>query len=66
MTTRFLAVAAGVSTLVLFHHDPSRSDDELDVIEADYKLRGADVGVDVVVAREGMELLIPCHAGAHA
>jgi phosphoribosyl 1,2-cyclic phosphodiesterase len=61
-----LAVAAGVSTLVLFHHDPSRSDDELDVIEADYKLRGADVGVDVVVAREGMELLIPCHAGAHA
>ncbi len=61
-----LAVEAGVSTLVLFHHDPSRSDDELDAIEGEYKLRGADAGVDVVVAREGMELFVPCHADVHA
>ena len=61
-----LAVATGVSTLVLFHHDPSRSDDELDAIEVEYKVRGGECGLNVVVAREGMELLIPCHAGSHA
>ena len=61
-----LAVSAGVATLVLFHHDPSRSDDELDVIEAEYKVRGLEFGVEVVVAREGMEMKIPCHADAHA
>ena len=61
-----LAVSAGVATLVLFHHDPSRSDDELDAIEAEYKVRGFEFGVEVVVAREGMEMKIPCHADAHA
>ena len=61
-----LAVSAGVATLVLFHHDPSRSDDELDAIEAEYKVRGLEFGVEVVVAREGMEMKIPCHADAHA
>lgn len=61
-----LAVSAGVATLVLFHHDPSRSDDELDAIEAEYKVRGLEFGVKVVVAREGMEMKIPCHADAHA
>ena len=61
-----LAVSAGVATLVLFHHDPSRSDDELDAIEAEYKVRGLEHGVEVVVAREGTEMKIPCHADAHA
>ncbi len=61
-----LAVSAGVATLVLFHHDPSRSDDELDAIEVEYKVRGLEFGVKVVVAREGMEMKIPCHADAHA
>jgi ribonuclease BN (tRNA processing enzyme) len=61
-----LAVSAGVATLVLFHHDPSRSDDELDAIEAEYKVRGLEFGVEVMVAREGMEMKIPCHADAHA
>lgn len=40
-----LAAAAGVRRLVLFHHDPGRSDAELDRIaeEAQARLRGADV-----------------------
>ena len=50
----------------MFHHDPSRSDDELDAIEAEYQRRGAEVGIEVVVAREGMEMTIPCHAENHA
>jgi len=61
-----LAIAARVSTLVMFHHDPSRSDDELDAIEVEYQRRGAEVGIEVVVAREGMEMTIPCHADNHA
>jgi len=51
-----VAETAGVKTLVLFHHDPLHSDDQLDEIakQAQAKFAGA------VVAREGMELQIPC------
>jgi phosphoribosyl 1,2-cyclic phosphodiesterase len=47
-----LARAAGVSKLVLFHHDPSRTDEGVAAIEA---LARADFG-DVCAAREGLEL----------
>jgi phosphoribosyl 1,2-cyclic phosphodiesterase len=45
-----LARAAGVSKLVLFHHDPTRSDDGVAAIED--RARGAFD--DVVAAREGL------------
>ena len=45
-----LGAAAGVGRVVLFHHDPSRSDDELDAIAAE--LAGSTP--PVIVAAEGM------------
>jgi phosphoribosyl 1,2-cyclic phosphodiesterase len=47
-----VADAAGVGRLVLFHHAPSRTDDELDGIEA----AAAALRPGTVAAREGMEL----------
>lgn len=47
-----LAEAAGVGRLVMFHHSPSRTDDEMDALEARYQ-EGA---VAVEVAREGLAL----------
>lgn len=53
-----LAEDAGVKRLLLFHHAPERSDDELDAIadtvRADVARRGS--GLDVAIAREGDEL----------
>ncbi len=43
-----LGVAAGVGQLVLFHHDPMRTDVELDAVAAAW----ADHPLDVVVARQ--------------
>jgi phosphoribosyl 1,2-cyclic phosphodiesterase len=47
-----LAEAAGVGTLVLFHHDPSRTDDEIDALVAAHQ-QGP---VEVVAAAQGMVL----------
>jgi len=47
-----LAEAAGARKLVLFHHDPSRTDDEIDALVAAH--RGGPV--DVVAAAEGLTL----------
>lgn len=47
-----LAEAAGARWLVLFHHDPSRTDDALDGIVASL----ADSPVPVTAASEGMQL----------
>jgi phosphoribosyl 1,2-cyclic phosphodiesterase len=50
-----LAQAAGARSLVLFHHDPRRTDDELDALGR--ALRGAPV--PCTVAREGERLALP-------
>jgi hypothetical protein len=42
---------AGVGQVLLFHHDPSRTDDALDAMVAD--LAGTGAGVRVGAAREG-------------
>ena len=47
-----LARAAGVRKLVLFHHDPARTDADVEGIER----RARDVFDDVVAAREGMTI----------
>ena len=55
-----IAAEANAKRLVLYHHDPDRSDDQLDQIGADAQ-RSADAlgnGLQVIVAREGMELAV--------
>ena len=47
-----LAAAAGARWLVLFHHDPSRTDDQLDEIVQSW----ADAPIPVTAASEGMTL----------
>jgi hypothetical protein len=49
-----------VRRLVLYHHDPDRSDDDLDriAVEAQKKANESPSHIEVVVAREGMELSI--------
>ena len=53
-----VAARAKVKRLVLFHHDPDRSDDALDHIGRDAQRAGRErlVGLEVLVAREGLEL----------
>ena len=48
-----LARAAGVGKLVLFHHDPPRTDDE---VARDRASARGTLFADVVAAREGMEI----------
>ena len=50
------AKAAGVGTLALFHHDPARSDDELDAISLVMTEHSAELGLEVLVATEGCTL----------
>jgi phosphoribosyl 1,2-cyclic phosphodiesterase len=53
-----VAAKAKVKRLVLYHHDPDRSDDALDHIGRDAQRAGRErsPGLEVVVAREGLEL----------
>ncbi|MDE3053848.1 MAG: MBL fold metallo-hydrolase [Gemmatimonadota bacterium] len=55
-----LALEAGVERLVLFHHKPERSDDELDrrVDECRAMVRDRGARLDVVAAAEGMTLTV--------
>ncbi len=50
------AAEAEVGALVLFHHDPSRSDDELDAISLAMSQHAGELGLEVFVAREGLEI----------
>jgi phosphoribosyl 1,2-cyclic phosphodiesterase len=52
-----VADAAGVDRLVLFHHDPSRDDAQVQAIERDAAARRPGT----VAAREGLEVLLPRH-----
>jgi phosphoribosyl 1,2-cyclic phosphodiesterase len=55
-----LAVAARARRLALFHHDPERTDAQLDAIVADCRAELARMGapVDCFAAREGMTLAL--------
>ncbi|MDB4927997.1 MAG: Metal-dependent hydrolase of the beta-lactamase superfamily [Myxococcaceae bacterium] len=57
-----LARAAGVGQLVLFHHDPSRTDEGVATIEA----QARQVFGDVVAAREGQSIALGAAADARA
>ena len=45
---------AGVKKLALFHHDPDRTDEQLDVLAEKYCKSGKQSGTEVFFAREGM------------
>lgn len=46
---------AGVKKLVLFHHDPNRTDDELEVLENEYRRKIAGrSSMEIMMAREGL------------
>jgi len=49
---------AGVKRLVLYHHAPSHSDEQMDEIDRTYRLKGASAGVAVATARERQTLRI--------
>ncbi|MGQ0826400.1 MAG: MBL fold metallo-hydrolase [Actinomycetota bacterium] len=52
-----VARECGARTLVLFHHDPSHSDEQLDLIGAEAADRSAaNGGAEVIVGHEGLEL----------
>ena len=57
-----LARAAGVGQLVLFHHDPRRTDAQVEAIEARARL----LFPDVIAAREGMVLAAGARAATEA
>jgi ribonuclease BN (tRNA processing enzyme) len=48
-------VGAEVKQLALFHHDPQRTDAELDQIEIDARREFSNT----VVARQGLEIALP-------
>lgn len=51
-----LAIETRPETLVLFHHDPERSDDQLDAIGREASRLLAGENIEVLVAYQGMEL----------
>jgi phosphoribosyl 1,2-cyclic phosphodiesterase len=56
--TLMVARRAGVRRLALFHHDPTRTDDALDKNLACTRAMGAQLGVDVFAAAEGMRVAV--------
>ncbi len=47
---------AKVRRLVLYHHAPSHSDDQMDQVAAKYLAKGAALGIEVLTSFEGMSL----------
>lgn len=52
-----VATKSGAKALALFHHDPSRSDGDIDRLAAAAKIRGAASGVEVFAAAEGLSVV---------
>ena len=50
------AQKAKVKKLVFFHHDPNRSDGQLEILEKNYQSMTAKTGLEVIMAREGLTL----------
>ena len=53
-----IARAASVAQVALYHHDPARTDDQIDQTLADARARAAEVGYtgSIVAAAEGMQI----------
>ncbi len=52
------AKRAGVKQLALFHHDPERSDDQLDEMTQTYCTTGTTDALQVYFAREGQKIIL--------
>lgn len=55
----YSCIKAGIKKLALFHHEPTRKDDEFDVLERVIKSRVAKIkshNMEVFFAREGLEI----------
>ncbi|HLL20898.1 MAG TPA: MBL fold metallo-hydrolase [Kofleriaceae bacterium] len=59
-----VCAAANVRRLVLYHHAPSHSDEQMDTIAAEYLAKGAAIGVEVLTSFEGMTLPVGAEAEA--
>jgi phosphoribosyl 1,2-cyclic phosphodiesterase len=53
-----VAARAGAKRLALFHHDPSHSDDQMDVLAAKAVELGRAAGVEVFAAMEGQRVTV--------
>jgi phosphoribosyl 1,2-cyclic phosphodiesterase len=53
-----ICIEAKVRRLVLYHHAPGHSDEQMDQLAAAYLAKGAEVGIEVLTAFEGMTLPI--------
>jgi len=53
-----ICVEAKVRRLVLYHHAPSHSDEQMDQIAAQYLAKGEKLGIEVLTSFEGMTLPI--------
>jgi hypothetical protein len=54
-----VAARAGAKTLVLFHHDPSHDDDQLDALLAGAVIEGERLGIgEVLAAHEGLSITL--------
>jgi phosphoribosyl 1,2-cyclic phosphodiesterase len=53
-----VCLEAGVRRLVLYHHAPSHSDEQMDKLAADYAKQGSERGIEVVTAFEGLTIPI--------
>jgi ribonuclease BN (tRNA processing enzyme) len=52
-----VAAVSGAKRIALFHHDPARFDDDVDSILDDARARGAELGLDeVLAAYEGLTI----------
>jgi ribonuclease BN (tRNA processing enzyme) len=56
-----VATESGARRLCLFHHDPWRSDDELDALVAEARAANAGGIEDIMAAAEGMTLTVADH-----
>jgi hypothetical protein len=45
-----------VRRLVLYHHAPGHTDEQMDQVAATYLAKGAEVGIEVLTSFEGMTL----------
>ncbi|MFH0900842.1 MAG: MBL fold metallo-hydrolase [Pseudomonadota bacterium] len=57
-----IALAAGVKKLALFHHSPSRTDDEIETILKETRAATEGTGLEVVAAYEQLEVVLGEHA----
>lgn len=55
----WVAQECGVKTLALFHHDPTRSDEDLDAVVTSTRSRIASPGFDVIAAAENQVISLP-------